>query len=164
MYITNTTDNVKKLFEKIDNLEEKSKLEYLIYVFDSVYNHHINSKNSVNPDLDEDDIEIFDFESIGLSNAMCSDFIEYLLSIYSKEENKSYLYDDGNIHGIEYENINNNIISDFEKLSFNEKLDVIAELLIEYDNRAYFNYNCVFEFYQSGFDIAREVQEYKNNV
>ena len=33
MYITETNEKVKELFEKIDKLEDANKLKFLIYIF-----------------------------------------------------------------------------------------------------------------------------------
>ena len=43
MYITETNENVKKLFEKIDGLRDVSKLKFLIYIFGLLNNNQISS-------------------------------------------------------------------------------------------------------------------------
>ena len=52
----------------------------------------------------------------------------------------------------------------FEKLSFSEKIDFIAEIMIRYDNRTYFTYyqtGVGFTEDLTGFDIARRIMEFK---
>lgn len=58
-----------------------------------------------------------------------------------------------------------NLISKFESLSFNEKLDMFSEIIIRYDNETYFKYKITiltFDSKSNGFDIAKIIQEYKN--
>ena len=60
MYITETTENVKKLIEEIENKDDITKLKFLIYIFGLLNNNQINDKNEANPDLiDDNDIRIF---------------------------------------------------------------------------------------------------------
>lgn len=73
MYITDTTDNVRKLIEKIEKKDDVSKLKFLIYIFDLLNNNQINDKNEVNPDLiEDDDMKTFNLEMIGLSPNACT--------------------------------------------------------------------------------------------
>ena len=48
MYITETTDNVKKLFEELEIKTDEQKLKFLIYVFGLLNNNQINDKNESN--------------------------------------------------------------------------------------------------------------------
>lgn len=60
MYITETTENVRKLIEELENKNDITKLKFLIYIFGLLNNNQINDRNETNPDLiEEDDIEIF---------------------------------------------------------------------------------------------------------
>ena len=164
MYISDVSENIRNLFEKLESKEIKDKLEFLIYVIDSIYNGHINEKNSANPSLEEDDIEIFSFEDIGLENKMCSDLVEFLLSLHDNRDN--IMYDNGAIIGIDYNGCNDIIIK-FENLTFEEKLDVIAELMIEYDNDTYFNNDLkmsILKLNVSGYDIAEDIKKYKSRI
>ena len=77
---------------------------------------------------------------------------------------KAYI-DNTNVIGIEYDKDDKNLISKFERLSFNEKLDMFSEIIIRYDNETYFKYKITiltFDSKLSGFDIAKIIQEYKN--
>lgn len=165
MYITETTDIVRKLFDEIEMCNDESKLKFLIYIFDKLNNGQINSKNEVNTNLiEDDDLKIFKFSSIGLKDSYCDLFIRYFISIYKiMNEQVSIVYDD-NVKGILYFENEKEIISDFEKLSFNEKLDVFREIFIRYDNETYFNKQfteITFSSRLSGYDIANNIQKLK---
>ena len=68
MYITETTDNVKKLIEELDKREDLNKLKFLIYIFGLLNNNQINDKNEANPNLVEnDDMKILSLELLGMS-------------------------------------------------------------------------------------------------
>ena len=65
MYITNTTENVKKLIEELAKQNDISKLKFLIYIFNLLNNDQINNKNEANPNLTEDDdMKVFNLQSI----------------------------------------------------------------------------------------------------
>ena len=54
---------------------------------------------------------------------------------------------------------------EFEKLDYNEKLDVFSEIIIRYDNETYFENKITiisFDSKSSGFDIANMIKKYKN--
>ena len=55
MYITETTENVRKFFDNLLNEDDISKMRFLLYIFDLLNNNQINSINERNPDLKEDD-------------------------------------------------------------------------------------------------------------
>ena len=122
MYLRNTSNNVKNLIEKINELDNENKMRYIIYILDLWDNNQINSLNETNPDLLDDsvDINIFNPSSIG----------EYYLinqiKVYWNMKYKLYqLY-------LEYYK---ELIPLFENLSFKEKIDVFVELflLMEHD-------------------------------
>ncbi len=50
MYIE-ATNNVKKIFDSIEQFNDESRLKFLIYIFDKLNNDQINSKNEINPNL-----------------------------------------------------------------------------------------------------------------
>lgn len=122
MYLRNTSNEVKVLIEKINELDNENKMKFIIYILDLWDKNQINSLNETNPDLLDDsiDINIFNLSIIG----------EYYLVNQIKEfwniKDKLYqLY-------LEYYKV---LIPLFEKLSFKEKIDVLAELflLMEHD-------------------------------
>lgn len=166
MYITGTTDNVRKLIENLETKGDISKLKFLIYIFGLLNNNQINDKNEANPDLMVDNISIFNFESIGLSSNSCTILLQYFVMIYNGITKTKDVYEDnGNIFGLKYTKEENELNSNFEKLTFNEKLDIFSEIIIRYDNEMYFNEKMImikFDSKLSGFDLAKQIQNFKN--
>lgn len=167
MYITETTENVKKLIEELEKKDDITKLKFLIYIFGLLNNSQINDKNEANPDLVEnDDIKIFTLDMVGLSENACTILLEYFVMLYNGLTNTKDAYEDnGNVLGIVYDKEDKKIDSQFEKLDFNEKLDVFSEIIIRYDNETYFDKKLTiisFDSKSSGFDIAKMIKNYKN--
>ncbi|MBO5096106.1 MAG: hypothetical protein J6B98_04450 [Bacilli bacterium] len=166
MYITETTDNVRVLYEELEQKKDLEKLKFLIYIFGLLNNNQINDKNEANPDLQEDDeLNIFTLESVGLSPNACDTFLHYFVLAYNIMTNSKDAYvDNGNVFGVTYNEENNKINSQFEKLNFNEKLDIFSELIIRYDNETYFEETLkvlTFDSKLNGFDIAKLIQTKK---
>ena len=168
MYITNTTEKVRELFEKLDSMNDEGKLKILISIFNILNNNKINNRNEENPDLvEDDDLVIFNMESIGFNHGCCTIFLQYNMMLYNSLTNVKLYEQDGNVMGFEYNTNEKEIISYFEKLSFNEKLDVIAELIIRDDNGTYLKNhktNVLFSENANGFEIAKNIINYKNNI
>ena len=167
MYITETTENVKKLIEELEKKDDITKLKFLIYIFGLLNNSQINDKNEANPDLVEnDDIKIFTLDMVGLSENVCTILLEYFVMLYNGLTNTKDAYEDnGNVLGIVYDKEDKKLNSQFEKLDFNEKLDVFSEIIIRYDNETYFDKKLTiisFDSKSSGFDIAKMIKNYKN--
>ena len=166
MYITNTTDNVRNLIEELETKDDLNKLKFLIYIFGLLNNNQINEDNEANPNLIDKDIKIFTLDIVGSSYNACTILLEYFVMLYNGLTNTKKAYiDNTNVIGIEYDKDDKNLISKFESLSFNEKLDMFSEIIIRYDNETYFKYKITiltFDSKSNGFDIAKIVQEYKN--
>ena len=159
MYITNTTEDVKKLVEELETTSDLTKLKFLIYIFDLLNNNQINDKNESNPDLvEDDDMTIFNSEAIGLTTNACTILLQYFAMLYNgMTDSKDAYEDNGNILGINYNKEDKKLASKFEKLNFNEKLDVFSEIIIRYDNETYFNDKTLvlsLDSKLSGYDIA----------
>ena len=166
MYITDTTENVRKFFDNLLNEDDISKMRFLLYIFDLLNNNQINSINEGNPDLKEDDdLIVFNLDLLGLNNNCCTTFLQYNAMIYNTMSKTNKVYEDnGNVIGIEYETKDKNNISIFEKFSFFEKLDVFSEIFIRYDNDTYFKNDIVsmaFSDSVNGYDIAKLISDYK---
>ena len=166
MYITNTTEDVRKLVEELEGKNDICKLKFLIYIFNLLNNNQINDRNEPNPDLLEDDnLKIFNLEAIGFSPNACTILLQYFAMIYNGMSNSKDAYEDnGTIMGIMYSNEDKNIASQFEKLNYNEKLDVFSEVIVRYDNETYFDERTLVVSLNSelsGFDIAHTIQKYK---
>lgn len=168
MYITETTDNVRKLMEEIEHQEDISKLKFLIYIFGLLNNNQINDKNEANPDLMEDNnVKIFNLESIGLPFNACTVLLQYFVMLYNGITNTKDIYEDtGNIIGVAYSSEEKTLLAKFEKLGFNEKLDIFSEIIIRCDNETYFKPNIVIPMFDStsnGYAIAKRIKSLKND-
>lgn len=168
MYITETTDNVRKLMEEIEHQEDISKLKFLIYIFGLLNNNQINDKNEANPDLMEDNnVKIFNLESIGLPFKACTVLLQYFVMLYNGITNTKDIYEDtGNIIGVAYSSEEKTLLAKFEKLGFNEKLDIFSEIIIRCDNETYFKSNIVIPMFDStsnGYAIAKRIKSLKND-
>lgn len=168
MYITETTDNVRKLMEEIEHQEDISKLKFLIYIFGLLNNNQINDKNEANPDLMEDNnVKIFNLESIGLPFNVCTVLLQYFVMLYNGITNTKDIYEDtGNIIGVAYSSEEKTLLAKFEKLGFNEKLDIFSEIIIRCDNETYFKSNIVIPMFDStsnGYAIAKRIKSLKND-
>lgn len=80
-------------------------------------------------------------------------------------ETKDAYEDNGNVLGVKYDESDKKTASDFEKLDFNEKLDIFSEIIIKYDNYTYFKEKITmitFDSKSDGFEIAKKIQDFKN--
>jgi len=167
MYITETNDVVRNFIGEVEELEDINKLKFLIYIFGLLNNNQINNKNEINPDmLDEDDIEIFTFQSLGFSGNACTVFLQYLVMIYNMFTNIKDAYEDnGNVIGLTFDENEKKLLSAYETMFYNEKLDIFSELIIRYDNETYFENKIPVVTFRndiSGFDIAVLIKEFNN--
>ena len=150
----------------MENKNDITKLKFLIYIFNLLNNNQINDRNEPNPDLiEDDDMKIFDSEVIGLSKNACTILLQYFAMLYNGATNSKDAYEyNGNVIGIYLNNEEKEIASKFEKLNFNEKLDVFSEVIVRYDNETYFDERTLVVSLNSelsGFDIAHTIQKYK---
>ena len=141
MYLKNTSNEVKELVLRINELDKKNKLKFISYIFNLWNKNQINSLNNDNLNLLDDsiDIEIFNPNSIE----------EYYLVIEIKEY-WNYKYNLYRLYHKEYKEL----ISLYEKLSFKEKKDVLAELflILEHDK--------LLPDSIDGYEIARRILKY----
>ena len=166
MYITNTTEDVRKLVEELETISDLTKLKFLVYIFGLLNNNQINDKNESNPDLiEDDDMTMLNSEAIGLTINACTILLQYFAMLYNgMTDSKDAYEDNGNILGINYNKKDKELASKFEKLNFNEKLDVFSEVIVRYDNETYFDERTLVVSLNSelsGFDIAHTIQKYK---
>ena len=141
MYLKNMNNDVKELIEKVNELDKQNKLKFSIYIFNLWDRNHINSLNETNPDLLDDgiDIEIFNPSSIDYPY-LVKEIREYWNNVFK-------LY---RLYPKEYKEV----IYLFERLSFKEKKDVLAELflILEHDELLPDNID--------GYEIARRIIKY----
>lgn len=138
MYLKNTSNDVKKIIKKLNELDKENKLKFISYVLNLWDNNQINSLNETTPYLLDDSIciDIFNPSSIGY---------RYLVTKLKEYWNHTYkLY---HLYQEEYKRM----IPLFEKLSFKEKIDVLAEifLILEHDELLPDNVD--------GYEIARMI-------
>ena len=136
--------SVKKLIESLDNLEKKDQIKFICYVLDSLDNNLINSLNICNPDLEDTNIEIFNPLVIGCSNNLIKDIKGYLNYNY----NSFYRF---YRKGIE------DVLSNFEKLSYEDKIIFLKELFL------FLEQNNLLPDSIDGYIIARKIINYQSN-
>ena len=141
MYLKNTSDEVKELVLKINELAKENKLKFISYIFNLWDRNQINSLNHDNPNLLDDsiDIEIFNPSSI-----------DYPYLVNEINEYWNYNYNLYRLYPKEYKDL----VSVFDKLLFNEKKDVLAELflILEHDE--------LLPDSIDGYEIARRIIKY----
>lgn len=141
MYLKNTSNEVKELVIKINELDRDDKLKFISYVFNLWDRDQINSLSEANHSLLDDsiDIEIFNPSSI-----------DYPYLVNEINERWNYNYNLYRLYPKEYKKM----IRIFERLSFKEKKDVIAELflVIEHDE--------LLPDSIDGYEIARKILKY----
>lgn len=115
MYIK-TNDYVKEFFNKFENENNLKKLEFMVYIVDSIKNDMVNEKNEVNVNLIDEEINVFNFKTIGYLNNEEDNLIEYLLSVFYKKTGVSIIYD-SSILNYDFESINE-YIHLFENATF----------------------------------------------
>lgn len=166
MYITNTTDKLKEIIEELEEKDDLTKLKFLIYIFGLLNNNQINDKNESNPDFVEDEnLKIFNLQAIGMSENANTILLQCFAMNYNlMTDTKDVIEDNGNIIGINYNKYDEEIASKFERLEFEDKLDLFSEIIIRFDNDTYFendNSPVSLDSNLSGFDIAKRIQEFK---
>ncbi len=79
-------------------------------------------------------------------------------------DSKDAYEDNGTVIGINYNEEDKRIASQFERLSYNEKLDVFSEVIIRYDNETYFVEKTLvlsFDSELDGFNFAKMIKDFK---
>ena len=141
IYLKNTSNEVKGLVLKINELDKENKLKFINYIFNLWDRNQINSLNEVNPNLPDDsiDIEIFNPSSI-----------DYHYLVIDIKEYWNYNYNLYRLYPKKYKEL----IPVFEKLPFKEKKDVLAELflILEHDE--------LLPDSIDGYEIARRILKY----
>ena len=135
---------IKNLIESLDNLEKKDQIKFICYVLDSWDNNLINSLNTCNPDLEDTNIEIFNPLVIGCSNNLIKDIKCYLNYNY----NSFYRF---------YQKDIENVLSNFEKLSYEDKIIFLKELFL------FLEQNNLLPDNIDGYIVARNIMNYQSN-
>lgn len=135
---------IKNLIESLDNLEKKNQIKFICYVLDSWDNNLINSFNTSSPDLKDTSIEIFNPLVIGCSSNLIKDIKGYLNYNY----NSFYRF---------YQKGIENVLSNFEKLSYEDKIIFLKELFL------FLEQNNLLPDNIDGYIVARNIMNYQNN-
>lgn len=135
---------VKKLIESLDNLEKKNQIKFICYVLDFWDNDLINSLNTCNPDLEDTNIEIFNPLLIGYSNNLIKDI-------------KCYLNYNYNLFYRFYQKGIEDVLSNFGKLSYEDKIIFLKELFL------FLEQNNLLPDNIDGYIIARNIMNYQSN-
>lgn len=141
MYLKNTSNEVKELVIKINELDRDDKLKFISYILDLWDKNQINSLNETNPNLSDDSIDI---------NIFNPNNIDYPYLVNEIKEYWNYKYKFYQFY-LEYYKV---LIPLFERLSFKDKKHTLAELflILEYDELLPDNIN--------GYEIARKIIKY----
>ena len=141
MYLRNTSNEVKDLIERVNDLDKENKMKFIIYILDLQDKNQINNLNETNPNLLDDYIDVNIFNP--------SSTQEYYLVNQIKEYwNAKY-----NLYQL-YPEKYKVLIYLFEKLSFKEKIDVLAELFLTLDHDELFPDNI------DGYEVSRKIIKY----
>jgi len=141
MYLRNTSNEVKDLIKKVNDLDDENKMKFIIYILDLWDKNQINSLNETNPNLLDDSIDINIFNTISIGEY-------YLVNQIKEYWNIKYkLYQ---LYLKEYKVL----IHLFDKLSFREKIDVLIELFLNVEHDDLLSDNI------DGYNIATLITKY----
>lgn len=141
MYLRNTSNEVKDLIERVNDLDKENKMKFIIYILDLWDKNQINNLNETNPNLLDDSIDVNIFNP--------SSTQEYYLVNQIKEYwNAKY-----NLYQL-YSEKYKVLVYLFEKLSFKEKIDVLAELFLTLDHEELLPDNI------DGYEVSRKIIKY----
>ena len=103
MYITDTTNNVRDIIASFDIKNDYGKMKVMMYIFEKIDNGQINSKNIANPNIgDNEDIEIFTFERIELTNKTCDILLQFFAMAFRELYKENVQYVDNHFIGLDY--------------------------------------------------------------
>ena len=141
MYLRNTRNEVKDLIERVNELDNENKMKYIIYIFNLWDNDQINSLNEINPYLLDDSIEI---------NIFNPNSIEEYYLVNQIKEYWNIKYNLYQLYLKEYKGL----IPVFEKISFKEKKNILAELFLVLEHNELLPDNI------DAYEIARRIIKY----
>jgi len=134
-----------------------------------VYNNRIfRSKENIET-MSKDNV--FNFKKIGIPNTKFENLIERILLLYNGTscfKKKHYcLFCNGNIIGIRYSIEQENLISSFNEMNYENKIDVIEEFIKLFDKEICFNEKIIILNNSSnvtGYEITEAIDRYKRNI
>jgi len=167
MYITKTTKKVYELFDIYDELDDINRVEICIILFEEWSNKLINELDEINPSATDEDYEIFSPTILGLNENVGHLISELLFATMNNSLKEKKQIIDDNYLSLNIEEESKKWISKFEQLSYIEKIEVIEELIIRYDNEtmieAFNNFPKIHNTL-NGYQIAASIDNYKNKI
>lgn len=138
MYLKNVNIEFNNSMNEFEHLEENEQIGFIKYVLERFDNDQINSLDEENPNLLDDtiNISIFNPISIGYDNNLISEITKYLnYRLYQKSTN--------------------DLLSKYEKLSFEDKINVVTEIILFLESKD------LLPDYLDGYSVARAILNYK---
>lgn len=167
MYITKTTKKVYELFDMYEELDDIYRVEICIILFEEWNNKLINERNEINPMATDEEYEIFSPGLLGLNENIGHLIADLLFATMNNSiEVKKQITDD-NYLTMELQDKSKKWLSQFERLSYIEKIEVMEELIIRYDNETLIDaFNELPKIHNaiSGFELANIIEQYKTKI
>ena len=167
MYITETTKEVFELFDRFEKLDTTNRLEVSIVLFEEWDRKLINEKNEINPETTDEDYEIFTASLLGIKSNTGHLIAGMFLTVMNNELITKQQVEDDNYLTLNLSNESKIWISKYEKLSYIEKIDILEEMIIRYDNETLFKTIKGLPKIDDnidGYKIASIIENYKNKV
>lgn len=156
VFINNPSEKVIQFLNKVKYLSYKDRLKFCIELFNMWSDGRITHKKGEVP---------FTPDILGFPKDIGNKFSTFLDTMLKSEEirvGNKIMVDD--ICNVKSRNSYTQMLKDYQKLSFDEKKDVLNELIIRFDTRTLFQEKIDFpkflEFF-TGWDIAEAMRDYK---
>ena len=156
VFINNPSEKVIQFLDKVKYLSYKDRLKFCIELFNMWSDGKITHKNGEVP---------FTPDILGFPKDIGNKFSTFLDTMLKSEEirvGNKIMVDD--ICNVKSRNSYTQMLKGYQKLSFDEKKDVLNELIIRFDTRTLFQEKIDFpkfpEFF-TGWDIAEAMRDYK---
>ncbi len=156
IFINNPSEKVTEYLDKIKYLSYKDRLKFCIELFNMWSNGKITHKRGEVP---------FTPDVLGFPKDIGNRFASFLDTMLKSEEirvGNKIMVDD--ICTVKSRNSYNQMLKDYNKLTFDENKDILNEVIIRFDTRTLFKEKLDFpkfpEFY-TGWDIGEAMRSYK---
>jgi len=156
VFVNNPSEKVTQFLEKVKYLSYKDRLKFCIELFNMWSDGKITHKKGEVP---------FTPNILGFPKDIGNRFASFLDIMLKNEENRvgnKIMVDD--ICTVKSRNSYNQMLKDYNKLSFEEKKDILNEIILRFDTRTLFQEKLDFpkfpDFF-TGWDIAEAMRDYK---
>ena len=167
MYITETTKEVFELFDMFDKLDTTNRLEVSIVLFEEWDRKLINEKNEINPETTDEEYEIFTASLLGLKSNTGHLIAGMFLAVMNNELITKQQIEEDNYVTLNLNDESKKWLSKYEKLSYIEKIDILEEMIIRYDNETLFKTIKglpKIDDNLDGYKIASIIEKYKSKI